>query len=65
MRGAALLQFGSKYISMGAQIVITAVLARLIAPEDFGLVAIVTVFTGFFCFYLTWELELQLSSIAT
>lgn len=31
MRGAALLQFGSKYISMGAQIVITAVLARLIS----------------------------------
>ena len=48
MRGAALLQFGSRYISMGAQIVITAVLARLIAPEDFGLVAIVTVFTGLF-----------------
>ena len=48
MRGAALFQFGSKYISMGAQVVITAILARLIAPEDFGLVAIVTVFTGLF-----------------
>ena len=48
MRAAALFQFGSKYISMGAQLVITMVLARLIAPEDFGLVAIVTVFTGLF-----------------
>lgn len=48
MRGAALFQFGSKYISMGAQVVITAVLARIIAPEEFGLVAIVTVFTGLF-----------------
>ena len=48
MRAAALFQFGSKYVSMGAQIVITMVLARLIAPEDFGLVAIVTVFTGLF-----------------
>ena len=48
MRAAALFQFGSKYISMAAQIVITMVLARLIAPEDFGLVAIVTVFTGLF-----------------
>lgn len=48
MRAAALFQFGSKYISMGAQLVITAVLARLIAPDDFGLVAIVTVFTGLF-----------------
>ena len=48
MRAAALFQFGSKYVSMGAQLVITMVLARLIAPEDFGLVAIVTVFTGLF-----------------
>ena len=48
MRAAALFQFGSKYISMGAQVVITMVLARLIAPEDFGLVAIVSVFTGLF-----------------
>ena len=48
MRAAALFQFGSKYVSMGAQVVITMVLARLIAPEDFGLVAIVTVFTGLF-----------------
>ena len=48
MRAAALFQFGSKYISMGAQVVITMVLARLIAPEEFGLVAIVTVFTGLF-----------------
>lgn len=48
MRGAAVLQLGSKYASMGAQLVITAVLARLVAPRDFGLVAIVTVFTGLF-----------------
>lgn len=48
MRGAAVLQLGSKYASMGAQLVITAVLARLVAPADFGLVAIVTVFTGLF-----------------
>lgn len=48
MRGAAIIQLGSKYVSMGAQLVITMVLARLIAPEDFGLVAIVTVFTGLF-----------------
>ena len=48
MRAAALFQFGSRYISMGAQIVITMILARLIAPEDFGLVAIVAVFTGLF-----------------
>lgn len=48
MRKAALFQFGSKYISMGAQVVVTMILARLVAPEDFGLMAIVTVFTGLF-----------------
>lgn len=48
MRAAAVFQLGSKYISMGASLVITAVLARLISPSDFGLVAIVTVFVGLF-----------------
>ena len=51
MKMAAVFQFGSKYISMGAQVVITMVLARLIAPADFGLVAIVCVFTGFFSLF--------------
>ena len=51
MKMAAVFQFGSRYISMGAQVVITMVLARLIAPADFGLVAIVCVFTGFFSLF--------------
>lgn len=51
MRAAAAFQFGSKYISMGASLVITAVLARLITPSDFGLVAIVTVFIGLFTMF--------------
>lgn len=48
MRAAAFFQFGSKYISMGASLIITAVLARLVTPLDFGLVAIVMVFAGLF-----------------
>lgn len=48
MRAAAVFQLGSKYISMAASLVITAVLARLITPSDFGLVAIVTIFIGLF-----------------
>lgn len=36
MRAAALFQFGSKYVSMGAQVVIAMFFASLIAPEDFG-----------------------------
>lgn len=48
MRGAALLQFASKYTNVLAQLFITAVLARLISPEDFGLLSIVVVFSSFF-----------------
>ena len=48
MRGAAVLQFASKYANVAVNLVVTAVLARLISPEDFGLLSIVTVFTSFF-----------------
>lgn len=51
MRRAALIQFGSKYVSMGCQLLITAILARLISPEDFGLLAMVSVFTAFFTLF--------------
>lgn len=48
MRGAAILQFVSKYANIAVQLIVTAILARLISPDDFGLLSIVTVFTAFF-----------------
>lgn len=48
MGGAALIQFASKYLSMAAQLITTAILARLLTPDDFGLLAIVMVFSGLF-----------------
>lgn len=48
IRRAAKIQFLSKYASIAVSLVITAVLARLITPEAFGLLAIVVVFTSFF-----------------
>lgn len=48
MKHAVLLQFVSKYINIGVQLIVTAVLARLISPDDFGLLSIVSVFTAFF-----------------
>lgn len=50
MKAAAILQLGSKYITIVIQLVVTMVLARLITPEQFGLLAIVTVFTSLFSF---------------
>ena len=48
MLGALGLQLVSKYANVVVQLVITMVLARLLTPEQYGTVAIVTVFTSFF-----------------
>lgn len=45
---AVLWQLLSRYASVAIQLVITMVLARLISPEQYGVVAIVTVFTTLF-----------------
>ena len=45
---AVLWQLVSRYASVAIQLVITMVLARLISPEQYGVVAIVTVFTTLF-----------------
>lgn len=48
MLSALGMQFVSKYSNVVVQLVVTMVLARLLTPEEFGTVAIVTVFTSFF-----------------
>ncbi|NEG70345.1 lipopolysaccharide biosynthesis protein [Bifidobacterium choloepi] len=45
---AAVIQFVAKYATIVIQLVLTAILARLLTPDQFGEVAIVTVFTSFF-----------------
>lgn len=39
---------GSKIVNVAIQLVITMVLARLLTPEEYGVVAILTVFSSFF-----------------
>lgn len=48
MRGAAMIQFASKYTSLFVQLFITAILARLLPPGDFGTLAIILVFLNLF-----------------
>ena len=48
IRQAAAVQFASRYSNVAVQLVVAMVLARLVTPEEFGLVAVVTVFTNFF-----------------
>lgn len=45
---AALLNILARYASLGIQLVYTAILSRLLTPEDFGVVAIAQVFVTFF-----------------
>ena len=48
IRQAAMIQFVSKASNVVVQIAVVMVLARLVTPGEFGLMAIVTVFTSFF-----------------
>lgn len=45
---AAILQYSSKIVCIILQLLLQAVLARILIPDDFGLVAVVTVFIAFF-----------------
>lgn len=48
IRGASIAQMGSKLVSVAAQLVVTMILARLLTPEEYGVMAILTVFAGLF-----------------
>lgn len=48
MKKAAMLNMGGKYTVVLMNLVITAILARLLTPEEYGIVAIVNVFVSFF-----------------
>lgn len=48
LKKAALINAASKYTSILLGIVFTMILARILTPEDYGIVAVTTVFTNFF-----------------
>lgn len=45
---AVLINGGARYITAALTILTTAVLSRILEPKDFGMIAIITVFTTFF-----------------
>lgn len=45
---ASAIQFTSKYLNVALQLVLTAVLARLLTPEEYGVMAGITIFTSLF-----------------
>lgn len=48
IKEAVIINASSRYLSIAINFVISAILARIIPPEEFGLMAVVTVFTTFF-----------------
>lgn len=48
IKAASIAQLGSKLINVIMQLVVTMVLARLLTPEEFGTVAVLTAFSGIF-----------------
>lgn len=45
---AAIIQFSSRYVNVFVQLILTAVLARLLSPVEYGVMAGLTVFTSLF-----------------
>lgn len=48
IKRASLITAGSKYINIFIGILFSAILSRILTPNDYGIVAIITVFTTFF-----------------
>lgn len=48
IKAASFLQLGSKFVSVVVQLVVTMVLARLLMPEQYGVVAVLTAFSSLF-----------------
>lgn len=51
IKKAAIINFVSRYIAIFIQILYSAILSRILTPEDFGIVAVITIFTTFFMIF--------------
>jgi len=48
LKNGIIITFIAKYSNIFAQLIVSSVLARLLLPEDFGIIAVITVFISFF-----------------
>lgn len=63
LKRAAIINAISKYATVIVNLLANAILARILTPKDYGVVAIITLFSTFFRYFLIWELEVQLFKI--
>ena len=47
LKGAAIINASGKYITIVLQLLVNAILSRLLSADDFGIVAVITVFSTF------------------
>lgn len=48
LKNGIMITFVAKYSNIFIQLIINSILARLLSPEDFGIIAVITVFIAFF-----------------
>ena len=48
IKRAALINAAGKYSTIILQLIVNAILSRLLSPDDYGIVAVITVFSTFF-----------------
>ena len=53
IKKAALINAAGKYSKIFLSLIVNAVLARILSAEDYGVVAVITVFSTFFAFKLS------------
>ena len=51
IRAASIIQLGSKFVSIAIQLIVTMVLARLLTPEQYGVVAVLMAFASLFTIF--------------
>ncbi len=51
LKKAVIINAAAKYAKVLVNLVYTAILARILSPEDYGIVAVITVFTTFFALF--------------
>ena len=61
IKKAALINAAGKYSKIFLSLIVNAVLARILSAEDYGVVAVITVFSTFLQLFRTWDLARQSS----
>ena len=60
--GGLIWKFGERFLSQGVSFIISLVLARLLVPDDYGIIALVTVFINLSAVFISSGYRAMISS---